>query len=173
MPHPGVVEVPHGRRVADLVGGADRTVLLGGYHGRWTKAGDLLVDRAALRARGATWGAGVVAVLPGATCPVGEVARVARWLAGESAGQCGPCVFGLDSLASDVEGLAANAPVDLSRLSRRLGLVRGRGACAHPDGAVGFLASALTAFADDVAVHATGRGCGRPTLGVLPTGAER
>lgn len=173
VPHPGVVEVPHGRRVADLVGGADRTVLLGGYHGRWTKAGDLLVDRAALRARGATWGAGVVAVLPGATCPVGEVARVARWLAGESAGQCGPCVFGLDSLASDVEGLAANAPVDLSRLSRRLGLVRGRGACAHPDGAVGFLASALTAFADDVAVHATGRGCGRPTLGVLPTGAER
>lgn len=173
VPHPGVVEVPHGKPVAELVGGAGRTVLLGGYHGRWTVAADLVVDRADLRARGATWGAGVVAVLPDTTCPLGEVARVARWLAGESAGQCGPCVFGLDSLAADVEGLAAGEPVDLARLSRRLGLVRGRGACAHPDGAVGFLASALTAFADDVAVHAAGHGCGRPTLGVLPTGADR
>lgn len=173
VPHPGVVEVPHGMPVATLVGGADRVVLLGGYHGTWGRAGDLVVDRRALRAAGRTWGAGVVAVLPTSTCPLGEVARVARWLADQSVGQCGPCVFGLDSLARDVESLAAEGPVDLDRLSRRLGLVAGRGACAHPDGAVGFLASALTAFADDVAVHAAGGGCGRPVVGVLPTEVDR
>ena len=165
VPHRGVLEVPHGMRVAELAGGEDRTVLLGGYHGSWGRAGDLVADRRALRAAGRTWGAGVVAVLPASTCPLGEVARVVRWLAQESAGQCGPCVFGLASLADDAERLAAGRPVDLARLSRRV--VRGRGACAHPDGAVGFLASALTAFADDVAVHVHG-GCGRPVLGVLP-----
>ncbi|RZI88756.1 MAG: hypothetical protein EOO67_12790, partial [Microbacterium sp.] len=144
-----------------------------GYHGRWGRAGELVVDRRELRAAGRTWGAGVVAVVPTSTCPLGEVARVARWLADQSVGQCGPCVFGLDSLAGDVESLAAGRPVDLDRLSRRLGLVAGRGACAHPDGAVGFLASALTAFADDVAVHTASGGCGRPAVGVLPTEVDR
>jgi NADH:ubiquinone oxidoreductase subunit F (NADH-binding) len=172
VPHRGVLEVPHGMRVADLAGGEDRTVLLGGYHGTWGRAGDHVVDRRGLRAAGRTWGAGVVAVLPEGTCPLGEVARVVRWLAQESTGQCGPCVFGLASLADDAERLAAGQPVDLARLSRRVGLVRGRGACAHPDGAVGFLASALTAFADDVAAHVHG-GCGRPVLGVLPVPAPR
>lgn len=170
VPRPGVVEVPHGTPVAALTGGTTRPVLLGGYHGTWGPAGAATVDRQALRAAGRTWGAGVVAVLPEATCPVGEVARVVRWLASESLGQCGPCVFGLDSIAADLEDLAAARPVDLGRLTRRLGLVRGRGACAHPDGAVGFAASALTAFADDVVRHVEGGGCGRPVLGTLPVG---
>jgi len=33
-------------------------------------------------------------------CGVAETARVVGWLAGESAGQCGPCVHGVAALAS-------------------------------------------------------------------------
>jgi hypothetical protein len=47
----------------------------------------------------------------------------------------------------------------LDRLWRRLGVVRGRGACAHPDGAVRLAAAALDVFAHDVHAHAAGRPC--------------
>ena len=36
------------------------------------------------------------------TCPLGEVAQVVQYLAGESAGQCGPCRLGLPDLARAV-----------------------------------------------------------------------
>lgn len=168
VPRPGVAEVPNGTPI-DLLSGAsgDRPVLLGGYHGTWTRERGLTLDRVTLRDRGLTWGAGIVGVLPHGTCPLGEIARVAQWLSQESAGQCGPCVFGLASLAGDLVRLHDGQQVDLADVRRRLGLVDGRGACAHPSGAVRFLASALSAFPDEVAAHARG-GCGRPVLGVLP-----
>jgi len=168
VPRPGVAEIAHGTSL-DLLTGAtgDRPVLLGGYHGTWSRERGLRLDRAALREHGLDWGAGVLAVLPRATCPLGEVARVARWLAAESAGQCGPCVFGLAAIADDLTRLHAGRPVDVSALHRRLGLIAGRGACGHPAGAVRFVASAVTAFSDEVRAHAGG-GCGRPVLGSLP-----
>lgn len=173
VPTPGVVEVPNGTSLELLTGSAVGPVLMGGYHGTWGSVAGALLDRVALRAAGVSWGAGVVAVLPDTTCALGEVARVTRWLAGESAGQCGPCVFGLASIADDLELLVRGEPVDLDRFSRRVGLVRGRGACAHPDGAVGFVASALRAFGDEVERHHLGHGCGRPVQGVLPIGGVR
>ncbi|WGL51067.1 NADH-ubiquinone oxidoreductase-F iron-sulfur binding region domain-containing protein [Nocardioides sp. BP30] len=167
-----VVEVPHGTPLSDLIDGVG-PVLVGGYHGTWTSAGGLTVDRPALRAAGIGWGAGVVATLPQTTCPVGEIARVAQWLAAESAGQCGPCVFGLASIAEDLVALVSGQRVDTGRLRRRLGLVAGRGACSHPDGTVRFVATALDAYADDLARHEHGVGCGRPVLGTLPLGGTR
>jgi diadenosine tetraphosphate (Ap4A) HIT family hydrolase len=38
-------------------------------------------------------------------------------------------------------------------------MVRGRGACHHPDGAVGQLASALAVFKDHLHIHIAGRRC--------------
>lgn len=168
----GVVEVPHGTRVDRLVGETDQPVLLGGYHGTWGRVDDAVVDRAELRRRGLAWGAGVLAVLPADTCVLGEIAGVTRWLAEQSAGQCGPCLFGLASVADDVERLAAGSPSDPRDVVRRLGLVTGRGACAHPDGAARFVHTALRAFPDEVKAHLRG-GCGRPTRSVLPTGEHR
>jgi len=165
--------VPHGLELRRLVGDARRPILVGGYHGTWTARADLSVDRALLREHGIHWGAGVVAVLPDDTCPLGEVARVAGWLAGQSARQCGPCVFGLPALADDLARLASARPVDLDRLSQRLGRTSGRGACHHPTGAVRFIASALDVFDADLRRHASGRPCGRPVLGCLPTGGAR
>ncbi|UDY22350.1 NADH-ubiquinone oxidoreductase-F iron-sulfur binding region domain-containing protein [Nocardioides sp. Kera G14] len=169
VPHRGVIEVPHGLRLRDLTGALDgRPVLIGGYHGVWSSAAHLTVDRSALKAAGLAWGAGVVAVLPDDTCALGELARVGQWLARESAGQCGPCVFGLDSLARDLGALHAGALPDVDALKRRAGLISGRGACAHPTGAVRFLGTGLTAYAEEIELHRLGRGCGRPTRGVLP-----
>jgi NADH:ubiquinone oxidoreductase subunit F (NADH-binding) len=169
VPHPGVVEVPTGLPLAVLVGAGRGPVLVGGYHGHWlTGPGELAVTRPALRSAGAPLGAGVLARLPEGTCALGEVAAVAQWLADESAGQCGPCFFGLPALAATLNQLAVGlATPDDAR--RRAGLLPGRGACGHPDGAAGFVASALTALDEEIAVHRGHGHCGRPLLRVLPT----
>jgi hypothetical protein len=56
----------------------------------------------------------------------------------------------------------------LDRLERRLGQVNGRGACAHPDGAVRLASSALSAFAPDVRAHASGGPCLHASPGSAP-----
>ena len=166
---PGVVEVPNGTPLALLLPGRpDAPVLVGGYHGTWVRrAHDLVLDRQAMRAAGAPLGAGVIARPFEATCVLTEVADVSRWLAGESLGQCGPCFFGLPALAADMQAFADGTGSD-EQVRRRLGQVTGRGACAHPDGAVRFMASALGALADDIEVHRHHGSCGMPASTVLP-----
>jgi NADH:ubiquinone oxidoreductase subunit F (NADH-binding) len=152
-------------------------VLVGGYHGAWVPADHLpwlTLSNAALRPAGAFTGAGVLAALPADRCGVAESARVARYLALESAGQCGPCLNGLPSIAAAMGELAGAGgrrpdPRVLDNLRRWAGLVEGRGACHHPDGTVRFLRSALQVFADEVGQHLRGRctaGSGRPFLPV-------
>ena len=90
-----------------------------------------------------------------------ESARIAHYLAGQSAGQCGPCVYGLPAIADDLTRLARGQadPGLLARLDRRLRQVDGRGACRHPDGPSNLVRSALSVFAADVGVHADGAPC--------------
>ncbi|MET0822327.1 MAG: NADH-ubiquinone oxidoreductase-F iron-sulfur binding region domain-containing protein [Aeromicrobium sp.] len=166
---PGVVEVPTGIPLELLLGGrTEAPVLIGGYHGTWVRSIDALtLDRAALRASGVPLGAGVIARPQPGTCVLSEVAAVSRWLAGESAGQCGPCFFGLPALAADMQAFADGTGSD-AQAARRIHQVRGRGACAHPDGAVQFMSSAITALADDIAVHRIHGSCGRPASTILP-----
>jgi NADH:ubiquinone oxidoreductase subunit F (NADH-binding) len=137
-------------------------VLVGGYHGAWipaAQAATLSLSNAALRPAGAFTGAGVLAALPADRCGLVESARVARYLALESAGQCGPCRSGLPSIAAAMAELAGGQPGPrvLTDLSRWAGLVEGRGACHHPDGTVRFLRSALGVFAAEVRRHQRGR----------------
>jgi NADH:ubiquinone oxidoreductase subunit F (NADH-binding) len=113
-------------------------------------------------------GAGLVAALPGDACGLAETARVARYLAGESAGQCGPCVFGLGAIAGEVEALAAGRYFRPDRLRRWMAQAEGRGACRHPDGAVRMVRSALEVFGAEVDRHSRGWCCGRRPPGVLP-----
>jgi len=100
-------------------------------------------------------GCGVIGVLPASRCPVCETAGIMRYLASESSAQCGPCFFGLRALADASSRIAehGSSADDLRRLQRWATEVRGRGACKHPDGAVTFLASALTVFANEFAQH--------------------
>jgi NADH:ubiquinone oxidoreductase subunit F (NADH-binding) len=154
---PGVVEVEAGstiREAVELAGGASgpfRALLLGGFFGSWLDAEsalDLELDPAALRDAGRSLGCGVIWLLPATDSPVAITARVMRYLAGESAAQCGPCFFGLRSLSEACDRIAAGRADggDLERLWRWTGIVKGRGACRHPDGAAGFLQSALIEF---------------------------
>ncbi|MFR9804568.1 NADH-ubiquinone oxidoreductase-F iron-sulfur binding region domain-containing protein [Pseudonocardia sp. RS010] len=166
----GVVEVPAGttvRTVLDLAGGPAEPVqalLCGGYGGTWAGLDVLDVPLAPepLRAAGATLGVPVLLAQPTRACGPTQTAHLLRYLAGESAGQCGPCTFGLPALADDLAALACSHP-DASaahgRLIRRLDLVAGRGACAHPDGAVRLVRSALRLFARDLHHHLAGRPC--------------
>ncbi|WP_298517612.1 NADH-ubiquinone oxidoreductase-F iron-sulfur binding region domain-containing protein [uncultured Nocardioides sp.] len=172
VPHAGVLEVPTGLPLAALVGADHGPVLVGGYHGTWLpRASELLVSRPALRAAGAPLNAGVLARLPQDTCALGEVAAVARWLADESSGQCGPCFFGLPNLADILDQPAVGRPM-LPDAYRRAGLLPGRGACAHPDGSAGFVRSALEVLDEEIAQHQAHGHCGRPLRGVLPTHAR-
>lgn len=176
---PGVVEVPYGTwlgAILDCAGGIAEPVqalLVGGYAGHWLTADAALavpLTHEDLNAAGASVGVGAVIALPAAACGVAETAQVLRYLAGESAAQCGPCMFGLPAVASDfaelADGSAVRDALILRRIERRLGEIDGRGACAHPDGAVRLADSALRVFEADVRQHLAGRPCaaaGRPS----------
>ena len=171
---PGVVEVPLGTPlgIVLLAARADdpRFVITGGYHGTWlAPQADVPVSRAGLADVGATLGAGVVLVIDDATCGLGELTRVSRWLASQSAGQCGPCRFGLPALANDVAALQGGYPGGVHDAARHARAVDGRGACSHPDGTARFISSGLALLRDEVALHRRG-GCRRPVLGQLPIG---
>jgi NADH:ubiquinone oxidoreductase subunit F (NADH-binding) len=139
-------------------------VLLGGYFGTWlpvAESWNLRLDDRELAHHGTSLGCGVVMVLPAGLCGVAETARILRYLAGESAGQCGPCVFGLDWIASAIER-AARGRADASerdRLIRWSAQVAHRGACHHPDGAVRLLQSALRVFERDLTLHLAKHPC--------------
>ncbi|MEV0274328.1 NADH-ubiquinone oxidoreductase-F iron-sulfur binding region domain-containing protein [Hamadaea sp. NPDC050747] len=173
---PYVVEVPLGTPLADVLDLcgvlAGPGVLVGGFHGKWITARaarSAQVSREGLAAVGGVLGAGVILPLSADTCALGEAARVVQYLAGESAGQCGPCRMGLPDVARALTSLTVGggaAARDTVRLAA--GAVRGRGACSHPDGTSRFAVSALETFADDLAAHLDGDGCGNPVKGILP-----
>ncbi len=184
---PGVYEFALGTpltRVIESAGGPTEplgALLVGGYFGTWLgleAAEGLVLAHGVLRQAGATLGCGVVAALPMLTCGVVETARVARYLASESAGQCGPCVHGLAAIASALEALAdGRAPRGtVATVERWLGDVAGRGACHLPDAVVGFVRSSLAVFADDYVLHERKGPCAataHPPVLPLPDPATR
>jgi NADH:ubiquinone oxidoreductase subunit F (NADH-binding) len=165
--------------VLSLAGGASaplQALLLGGYFGTWVSAAAataLPFSSAGLAALGAGVGAGLIAALPQDACGLAETARVVRYLADESAGQCGPCLFGLDAIAGEFLRVAEGRTADLAPLRRWLGQVDGRGACGHPDGTVRLVRSAITAFGPELEQHARGWCRGTAAAAVLPVPPRR
>ena len=178
--HPGVYEWALGTPVADVLTTAgaapdDMVALLaGGYFGSWIPARavtGLVLTRRAFAEAGGSLGCGMLSVFPSGACGVVECARITRYLAEETAGQCGPCVHGLTAIADGVEAVANRraAAGTLDDVRRWLRDVAHRGACHLPDAAVGFLTSALTAFADEFDFHERHRKCAHPGAApVLP-----
>jgi len=183
---PRVSEVPLGTPLAHLTGdlGEDGAVLVGGYHGTWLTSGEarrLTLDNRSLARVQARVGAGVVIALPPDRCGLAETANVVRYLALESAGQCGPCLNGLPRIAAALAGIAAVGPANggsraraqaLADIERWSGLVTGRGACHHPDGTTRFVGSALRTFAAEVDRHQRGRCSATVTRPFLPVPGE-
>src|SRR6202522_76745 len=145
-----VVEAPTGVPLAAVLdicqAPAGDGVLVGGYHGMWLPAGTAYavpVSRAGLAAVGGTLGSGIVLPQGDGTRPLGQLSRTPSSLAGESAGQCGPCKLGLPaiarSLAALIDGSGGIEALDVAR--RAAAAVNGRGACSHPDGTTRFVLS--------------------------------
>ena len=170
VPAPGVLELPTGTPVGAALAAAGAVdvgaVLTGGYGGAWlpgATAWDVPLTQAGMRSAGGVLGPGILAVLPRAACGPAETAAIARYLAGQSAGQCGPCVFGLPDIAGALEVAVAGGPraaAALAAVRRWTATLPGRGACRHPDGAARLVASALRVFAADLSGHVAGRPCG-------------
>ncbi len=167
---PGVVEIELGTPLSEVVaraGGVSATpqaVLLGGYFGSWASAAevwDLPLDPATMKSAGLSFGCGMIGLFDARSCGVARVSKIMAFLADASADQCGPCRFGLPAIAAAVERLAIGRPKvdDLANIDRWTDLVRGRGACRHPDGAAQQMASALRVFAEDFEAHQAGARC--------------
>jgi NADH:ubiquinone oxidoreductase subunit F (NADH-binding) len=176
---PGVYEVAFHTPLATLIeraGGLSRdaqALLVGGYGGAWV-SGDA-IGRIALSEgdpllRAGSIGSGVIVVLSSDTCGVHESARVLRYLADESAAQCGPCLYGLRAISNAFNVLTGSKNHrDVEPwLMKWSGDVTGRGACRHPDGAARFLESALRVFEDEIHEHRSGRCSATSTRPVLP-----
>jgi NADH:ubiquinone oxidoreductase subunit F (NADH-binding) len=161
---PGVYELAFGTPMTDLVAAAGgsteplQALLVGGYFGTWvqsSRAMKLRLARQDLRSVGCSLGSGVLVALGESACGLHESARVIEYLAEQSAGQCGPCVFGLRAIADSFTALADGVahPRERDRVLRWCSEVRGRGACHHPDGAVRFVESSLNVFGADLNRH--------------------
>jgi NADH:ubiquinone oxidoreductase subunit F (NADH-binding) len=146
-----VLESEAGMSFAEAISAAGapspQAVLLGGMGGtwvRWSDLADLPIDPWELRARGLSLGAGIVHLLPHGRDGLAESAAILDRVAAESARQCGPCIFGLPALADAVRRTARGR--DGGETLRISGLLAGRGACRHPDGAARMAMSAQEVF---------------------------
>ena len=175
---PGVVEFELGTTLGELweqCGGLLEpvdAVLIGGYFGRWLDADpDLELTPEALDARGGALGARVIVALPRSACGLAEVARVARFMAAESSGQCGPCVFGLPALADALGALhdGDGRGEAHGRIDRLAAQIARRGGCHHPDGTLGFISSGIGQFAEEIEHHRHGACTATNHTPVLPT----
>ena len=177
---PGVREMPFGMTLRELVAAAGgltadvQAVMIGGYFGGWSAVRpmwDAPLDPQALAARSLGFGCGVVALLPADACGVWATGQVITYMAGESARQCGPCVFGLGAIAGATRRLAALHPGDgdLQDVTRWSAMIAGRGACHHPDGAAGLLQSGLDVFGEEFRLHQYARRCSRPAAAARHT----
>ncbi|MDA8102307.1 MAG: hypothetical protein M0Z34_05010 [Nitrospiraceae bacterium] len=181
---PGVYELLPGATLAELLREADagdpRAVLVGGYFGRWVDLGtpnstNFPMDDQTLAERKLSFGAGIFGVVGHDTCPVVEAAAITEYLAGQSAGQCGPCMHGLPEISTAMARIALSSDVErgMHDLRAVIPLVEHRGGCQHPDGVIQLVRSTVGAFAEEVKLHRSGR-CtarGSHTSVLLPPGA--
>ena len=182
---PGVVEVAGGTSLRAILRAAGWTAvdksrpawaLVGGLAGRWvdlSRHAGTGFSSTELAAIGGTKGVASVIALPAGGCVLTETARILGYLADAGARQCGPCMFGLPAIASDMEALQQADRHALLRLHRRLPVIDKRGGCGHPDGAVALAASALRAMtgpeSTHLDVHLRYGGCDAPAT-IVPLG---
>ncbi len=158
-----IIETIRGTAVSDVLSAAGVSVaneplLVGGYAGSWLTAHRLpsaVVDSIVATEPDIRLGVALFAVADPSWCPVALTARIVTWLAGQSAGQCGPCAFGLPATAEALNRLAqgVGSSTDRDHLVRWLPMLSGRGACAHPDGVVGLVRATGESFANHLWDH--------------------
>ncbi|WP_431245660.1 NADH-ubiquinone oxidoreductase-F iron-sulfur binding region domain-containing protein [Leifsonia xyli] len=114
VPRRGVFELRTGATIEEAlaVAGADgrsaSAALIGGYHGAWVPSRSFRepLTAAGLARFGAQPGAGVIHIVGDHRCGLEATARIVEYLAGQTANQCGPCMFGLPTMAARFDALA-------------------------------------------------------------------
>ncbi len=145
------------------------TLLVGGYFGSFQRISNTLRSTPLERIPSTSLrlGAGVLVAFPSDACMVREAMRVVRYLGSQSAGQCGPCKFGLPSIASELESIVRGGEGSIVRIWERTRQLPGRGACSMPDGFSQLVQSVLHTCEEELDDHVH-RGCTRVDYGIIP-----
>lgn len=157
VPRTRVMEAAAGDYIADILHSANAgpgAVSVDGLSGSWLPAAEDRVWQERPPTLGDR-GVGVLRVLRNDECPLDRVGDLLRIGVNESAGQCGPCMFGLPALLNDWTELRAGR-YQRETLIRHVLTVAGRGACGMPDGVSRMVASAVDVFQADLDAHTRG-----------------
>lgn len=163
--HPVVIETQAGRRVGELLDAAGtpddaQYVLFNGLGGALIerrRVEDAPWSRQGLAPFGGRLGPGIIEVFDPRVCPLEPVSELLTYAAGESAGQCGPCMFGVPELSQLWQQFIRNqTPAHRVKLEQAIGLLPDRGGCRFPDGVAMMTKSALSALDSHLAEHRSG-----------------
>jgi len=168
--HPGLVEVPMGLSLHDLihdlgggmaVGGKLKGVLLGGPSGACIPADQchVPVDFEALQSLGGIMGSGGIIALDQSDCMLDLCLYFARFSAAESCGKCVPCRYGTRRMVTLLEGfVAGNAkPGDVAQLQQICQHMQQASMCGLGRNAPRLVLSALQYFPDEWTAHQNGQ----------------
>lgn len=174
---PGVVEVPLGTSIAEIVGelaGGDAGddvlgVHIGGPGGvSLTRSQlDTTVDFGSLRSHEANLGSGSLVVLGAGSCPVALARFFVAFCAEESCGTCPPCRIGTGVMLNLLDRISSGeAEVsDLCRLEQLCRHIRRTSLCELGRNAAGSVLASLRNFRENYELHLAGRGCPTGTCG--------
>jgi NADH:ubiquinone oxidoreductase subunit F (NADH-binding) len=159
---PRLFELPDGLPLGDLVlemtgeRSSRPNVIMGGFFGGIVPAWPALqLSYDALHSRGSSLGCGALHLLDPGECPIKAAADIVAFYSASNAKQCRTCMASSDTIADVLASLGTSArgkghERHLARWSTQL---RGRGACAVPDGVALLLRTLLRYYPWDLARH--------------------
>jgi NADH-quinone oxidoreductase subunit F len=147
--------VPGGRKIKAVIpGGSSSPVLRGDEI-------DISLEFDAVKAAGSMSGSGGVIVFDESTCMVRALARISKFYAEESCGQCTPCREGtswMEGICEKIEHGHASA-ADVAKLEQLAGNIGGQTICALGDAASMPVQSFVKKFRDEFLRHVEERRC--------------
>jgi len=122
---------------------------------------DVSLEFDAIKAAGSMSGSGGVIVMDDSVCVVRALARIAKFYAEESCGQCTPCREGtpwMEGIVEKIEHGHATA-ADVDKLEQLANSIAGMTICALGDAAAMPVQSFVKKFKPDFLAHVEARGC--------------
>ncbi len=144
-----------GRKIKAVIpGGSSSPVLRGDEI-------DISLEVDAVKAAGSMSGSGGIIVFDDSTCMVRALARISKFYAEESCGQCTPCREGTSWMEGIVEKIehGHGTPGDVEKLDQIAGNIGGNTICALGDAAAMPVQSFVKKFRDEFVRHVEERRC--------------
>jgi NADH-quinone oxidoreductase subunit F len=144
-----------GRKVKAVIPGGSSAPVLAGHEI------DVSMEFDALKAAGTMAGSGGVIVFDDSTCMVRALARIAKFYAEESCGQCTPCREGTSWMEGIIEKIehGHGTAEDVAKLEQVAGSVMGNTICALGDAAAMPVLSFVKKFKAEFLRHVEQRRC--------------